>query len=156
MRFENPTQLPFLRGGQRQWRGRSYSPSELRYTPRPISRPRGSKSHSPTSECRQHTPTMGTLMTRPRNHPRTPSSSVSSMHGKTQSSPPDARICPLLEQQHKLVLFPHLTVRLPQFATSPQRPHNPRSTTSLVTGWRNVPSFLACAMKLELWAICNP
>ena len=88
MRFENPTWLPFLRGGQRQWRGWSYSPSELRYTPRPISRPHRSKSHSPTSECCRHTPTMGTLMTRPRNHSRLPSSSVSSIRGKTQSPPP--------------------------------------------------------------------
>ena len=86
--FENPTRLPFLRGGQRQWRGRSYSPSELRYTPRPISRPRRSKSHSPASKCRQCTPTMGTLMTRPRNLSRSPSSSVSSVHGETQSPPP--------------------------------------------------------------------
>ena len=29
VRFENPTRLPFLRGGQHPWRGRSYSPSEL-------------------------------------------------------------------------------------------------------------------------------
>ena len=27
--FENPTRLPFLRGGQCPWRGQSYSPSEL-------------------------------------------------------------------------------------------------------------------------------
>ena len=46
VRFENPTRPPFLQGGQRQWRGWSYSPSELRYTPCPISRPRRSKSHS--------------------------------------------------------------------------------------------------------------
>ena len=30
-RFENPTRPPFLKGGQRPMRGRSYSPSELRY-----------------------------------------------------------------------------------------------------------------------------
>ena len=88
VRFENPTRPPFLRGGQRQWRGRSYSPSELRYTPRPISRPCRSKSHSPASKCRQRTPTMGTLMTRPRTRSRSPSSSVSSIRGKTQSPPP--------------------------------------------------------------------
>ena len=86
--FENQTQPPFLQGGQRQWRGQSYSPSELRYTPCPISRPHRSKSHSPASECRRHTPAMGTLMTRPRNHSRSPSSSVSSISGKTQSPPP--------------------------------------------------------------------
>ena len=153
--FENPTRPPFLRGGQHQWRERSYSPSELRYTPRPVSRPRRSKSHSPTSECRRRTPTMGTLMTHPRNHSHSPSSSVSSVCGKMQS-PLDARIHRLLEQQHKLVLFPHLTACLPQFGTSPQSHHNPCSTTSQVTGWRNVPSFLACVMKLELWAIFNP
>ena len=56
VRFENPTGPPFLRGGQRPWRGRSYSPSELRYTPRPISRPRRSRSHSPASGCRRCTP----------------------------------------------------------------------------------------------------
>ena len=48
---------PFLRGGQRLWHGRSYSPSELRYTPRPVSRDRRSKSHSPASVCRRRTPT---------------------------------------------------------------------------------------------------
>ena len=88
MCFENPTRPPFLRGGQRQWRGRSYSPSELRYAPHPISRPRRSKSHSPTSECGRRTPTMGTLVTRPRNNSRLPSSSVSSVRGKMQSPPP--------------------------------------------------------------------
>ena len=29
VQFENPTRPPFLRGGQRPWRGQSYSPSEL-------------------------------------------------------------------------------------------------------------------------------
>ena len=85
VRFENPTRPPFLRGGQRLWRGRSYSPSELRYTPCPISRDRRSKSHSPASGCRQRTPTMGTVMTRPRDRSRSPTSSVSSLHGKTPS-----------------------------------------------------------------------
>ena len=47
-------------------------------------------------------------------------------------SPPDAQIRRLLEQQYRVVLFPHLTARLPQFAANPQRPHNPRSTTSPV------------------------
>ena len=47
--FENPTRHPFLRGGQHPWHGRSYSPLELRYTPRPISQPHRSKSHSPAS-----------------------------------------------------------------------------------------------------------
>ena len=47
MRFENPTRPPFLWGGQHPWCGRSYSPSELRYTPRPVSQPHRSKSHSP-------------------------------------------------------------------------------------------------------------
>ena len=55
----------------------------------------------------------------------------------------DARIRRLLEQQHKLVLIPHLTACLPQFAASPQCPHTPHSTISQVTGWRNVPSFLS-------------
>ena len=87
VRFENPTRPPFLRGGQRQWRGRSYSPLELRYTPCPISRPHRSKSHSPASGCHQRTPTMGTLMTCPWNRSRLSSSSVSSMHGKTPSPP---------------------------------------------------------------------
>ena len=35
--FENPTWPLFLQGGQCQWRGRSYSPSELQYAPCPIS-----------------------------------------------------------------------------------------------------------------------
>ena len=87
VRFENPTRPPFLRGGQRLWRGRSYSPSELRYTPCPISRDRKSKSHSPASGCRQRTPTMGTLMTRPQDRSRSPSSSVSSLHGRIPSPP---------------------------------------------------------------------
>ena len=85
--FENPTRPPCLRGGQRQWHGRSYSPSELRYTLRPISRPRRSKSHSPASDCCQRTPTMGTVMIRSRTHSQSPSSSVSSMRGETQSPP---------------------------------------------------------------------
>ena len=81
---------------------------------------------------------------------------LSLLNAREDAIPPlDARICRPLVQQCKVVLFPHLTARLPQFAASPQRPHHPRFTTSLVTGWRNVPSFLACAMKLELWAICN-
>ena len=88
VRFENPTWPPFLRGGQHQWRGHSYSPSELRYAPRPISRTRRSKSHSPASECRRRTPTIGTLLTHPRNNSRSPSSSISSIRGKTQSPPP--------------------------------------------------------------------
>ena len=82
-----PLGRPSFEGGQHLWRRWSYSPSELRYTPRPISRPRRSKSHSPTSECRQRTPTMGTLMTRSRNRSRSPSSSVSSLHGKLPSPP---------------------------------------------------------------------
>ena len=37
VRFENPTRPPFLQGGQCPWHGWSDSPSELRYTPRPVS-----------------------------------------------------------------------------------------------------------------------
>ena len=85
VRFENPTRPPFLRGGQRLWRGRSYSPSELRYTPRPISRDRRSKSHSPASVCRRRTPTIGAVTSLPQAHSRCPSSSVCSLHGKTPS-----------------------------------------------------------------------
>ena len=48
--FENPTRPPFLKGGQRPMRGRSYSPSELRYQPR---RRRATISLSPP----RHTPT---------------------------------------------------------------------------------------------------
>ena len=61
VRFENPTRPPFLWGGQHPWRGRSYSPSELRYTPCPVSRPHRSKSHSPASRCCQCTPYHGCL-----------------------------------------------------------------------------------------------
>ena len=57
----------------------------------PSLNPRRSKSHSPASECRRRTPTMGTLVTRPRNHSRSPSSSVSSVLGKMQSPQP---VCP--------------------------------------------------------------
>ena len=85
VRFDNPTQPQFLRGGQRPWRGRSYSPSELHYTPCPISRPRRSKSQSPASGHRQHTPTMGILMTRPRDRSGSHSSSGSSLRMKTPS-----------------------------------------------------------------------
>ena len=53
--FDNPTRPPFLRGGQHPWHGRSYSPSELRYTPHPISRPCQSKSHMPSTGHRKHT-----------------------------------------------------------------------------------------------------
>ena len=85
--FENPTRPPFLRGGLHPWRGRLYSPSELRYTPRPISRPRRSKSHSPASGCCQHTPIMGVLMAHPRDHSGSPASSGSSLHLRTPSPP---------------------------------------------------------------------
>ena len=62
VRFENPTRPPFLQGGQRSWHGRSYSPSELRYTPCPVSRPHRSRSHSPGPGHHQRTPIMGILM----------------------------------------------------------------------------------------------
>ena len=85
--FENPTRPPFLRGGQCPWRGQSYSPSELRYTPCPVSRPRRSKSHSPASGRHQCTPIMGILMARPRDHSGSSSSSGSSLCMKTPSPP---------------------------------------------------------------------
>ena len=65
VRFENPTRPPFLQGGQHPGHGQSYSPSELRYTPHPVSRPCRSKSHSPASRHRQRTPIMGILMAHP-------------------------------------------------------------------------------------------
>ena len=83
VQFENPTRPPFLRGGQHPWRGRSYSPSELQYTPHPVSQPHKSRSHSPASRCRQCTPIMGILMARPWDHSGSPSSSCSSLHMKT-------------------------------------------------------------------------
>ena len=85
VRFENLTWPPFLWGGQRPWRGRSYSPSELRYTPHPISRPCRSKSHSPASKGRQHTPIMSVLMARLRDHSGSPASSGSSLRPRTPS-----------------------------------------------------------------------
>ena len=85
VRFENPTQPPFLRGGQCPWRGRSYSPSELQYIPCPVSRPRRSRSHSPTSGCHRRTSVMGVLMTRQRDHSGSPSSSGSSLCMRTPS-----------------------------------------------------------------------
>ena len=88
VRFENPTRPPFLRGGQRPWRGRSYSPLELRYTPCPISRPRRSRSHSPGPESHQHTPIMGILMARSRNNSGSPSSSCPSLRTGTPSPHP--------------------------------------------------------------------
>ena len=87
VRFENPTQPPFLRGGQCPWHGWSYSPSELRYTPRPVSRPRRSKSHSPASGCHQRSPIMGVMMARPRDRSGSPASSGSSLHPRTPSPP---------------------------------------------------------------------
>ena len=75
VRFENPTRPPFLRGGQCPWLGRSYSQSELQYTPCPVSQPRRSKSHSPSPARHQHTPFMGILMARSRDHSGLPSSS---------------------------------------------------------------------------------
>ena len=78
VRFENPTRPPFLRGGQRPWRGRSYSPSELRYSPRPVSRPHQSRSVSPCHH--RPTPVMGILMSCTRDHSTSPSSSCSSGH----------------------------------------------------------------------------
>ena len=88
VRFENPTRPPFLRGGQCPWRGRSYSPSELQYTPRPISRPCRSKSHSPTPSHCQCTPIMGILMARSRDRSGSPSSSCSSLPTGTPSPHP--------------------------------------------------------------------
>ena len=67
--------------------------------------------------------------------------------------PMGAQLCRPLE--YKKVLFPHPIAHLPQLTASPQLPHIPRSTTLQDTGWRNVPSFQACAMRLELWVICN-
>ena len=91
VRFENPTRLPFLRGGQCPWHGRSYSPSELRYTPRPVSRPRRSKSHSPGPRCHQQTPIMGILMAQSRDRSSSPSSSCPSLCMGTPSPHPE---CP--------------------------------------------------------------
>ena len=76
--FENPTQPPFLFGGQRPWRGRSYSPSELRYSPHPVSRPRRSQLVSPCHHC--PTPVMGILMSCTRDRSASTSSSCSSGH----------------------------------------------------------------------------
>ena len=103
VRFENPTRLPFLRGGQRPWHGRLYSPSELQYTPRPISRPHRSKSHSPASRCHQRTPIMGVLMTRPRDRSGSPSSSGSLLCRRTPSLLLGAPIHRPLDPQHKVV-----------------------------------------------------
>ena len=86
VRFENPTRPPFLRGGQRPWRGRSYSPSELRYSPRPVYRPRQSRSASPAPSHPRHTPVMGILMSRSRDRSTSASSSGSSH--PNDSSPP--------------------------------------------------------------------
>ena len=91
VRFENPTRLPFLRGGQHPWRGRSYSPLELRYTPRPVSRPCRSKSHLPASGCCQCTPVMGILMACPQDRSGSLSSSGSSLRMRTPSPP---LLCP--------------------------------------------------------------
>ena len=85
--FENPTRPPFLRGGQRPWRGQSYSPSELRYTPRPVSQPHRSKSHSPASRCHQCTPVMGVLMACPQDCSGSSSSSGSSLRMRMPSPP---------------------------------------------------------------------
>ena len=156
VRFENPTRPPFLRGGQRLWRGRSYSPSELRYTPRPISRDRRSKSHSPASVCRQRTPTVGAVMTLPQDHSRSPSSSVSSLHGKTPSPTLGRPDTPAPGATVQGGIIPSSNSAFTPVRRQSPTPHHPHSTTSPVTGWRNVPSFLACVMKLELWAICNP
>ena len=87
VRFENPTRPPFLRGGQCPWRGRSYSPLELRYTPRPISQPRRSKFHLPASGCRQRTPVMGILMACPQDRSGSSSSSGSSLCMRMPSPP---------------------------------------------------------------------
>ena len=101
--FENPTRPPFLRGGQHPWCGWSYSPSELRYTPRPVSRPQRSKSNSPALGCRQCTPNMGilraplgTVLGHP--HPLAP-------HSAQRHHPPTLStwIRQPLDQQHKAV-----------------------------------------------------
>ena len=101
--FENLTQPPFLQGGQHPWRGRSYSPSELRYTPHPVSRPCRSRSHSPASGCHQHTPIMGVLMVHPQERSGSPSSSGSSLCPRTPFPPLGAPIHWPLDPQHKVV-----------------------------------------------------
>ena len=74
-RFENPTRPPFLKGGQRPMRGRSYSPAELRYQPHqrrvtvslsppryiptPSRSSRTSRSASPSPAPRPPQPSMG-------------------------------------------------------------------------------------------------
>ena len=111
VRFENPTWPPFLRGGQCPWRGQSYSPLELPYTPHPISRPCRSKSHSPVSGCRQCTPIMGVLMARPRDRSGSPSSSGSLLRMKTPPLPlgrPDTP-APGSTAQGGIVLSPNST-----------------------------------------------
>ena len=141
MHFENPTRPPFLRGGQCQWHGRSYSPSELRYTPLPISQPCRSKSHSPASQM-PSAHTYHGYLDDPPSEPFSVALFLSLLNAREDAIPPlDAWIRGPLVQQCKVVLFPHPTARLSQFAASPQRPHHPRFTTSPVTGWRNVPSL---------------
>ena len=89
VRFENSTRPPFLWGGQRPWCGRSYSPSELQYTPHPVSQPRRSRSHSPGSGRRQRTPIMGILMARSRDRSGSPSSSCPLLCTGTPSPHPE-------------------------------------------------------------------
>ena len=88
VRFENLTRPPFLRGGQHPWRGWSYSPSELRYTPHPVFRPCRSRSHSPGPGRRQRTPIMGILMARSQDRSGSPSSSCPSLRTGTPSPHP--------------------------------------------------------------------
>ena len=152
VRFENPTWPPFLRGGQCPWRGRSYSPLELRYTLRPVSRPRRSKSHLPASRCRQCTPITGILMARPRDHSGSPSSSGSSLRTKT-SSPPGCPNTPAPGSTAQGSIVPS-----PNSTFTPIRHQSPAPSPSLCydfTGYQmgDVLSFLACAMKLELLVI---
>ena len=157
MRFENPTRPPFLRGGQRLWRRRSYSPSELRYTPRPhLSRPQIQISLACFWMPSVHT--YHGYLDDPPSGPFSVALFLCLLTAWEDTfTPPWASRYAGPWSNSTRWYYPLIQQRIyPSSQPVPNTLTISHSTTSPVTGWRNVPSFLACAMKLELWAICNP
>ena len=141
VRFENLTRLPFLRGSQRPWRGRSYSPSELCYMPNHIMPcPRRSQSHSPSASRRRRTPVMGTQMAQSQSHTRSRLGSRSA----SCSPPPWHPTTPAPMSQGILRPSSHS-------AFTPVGHRSPSPSPF----YRRKLFFMTCAMNSALWETCT-
>ena len=136
IQFENPTHPPFLRGGQRPWRGHSYSPSELRYVPpHAILCLRCSQSHSPTSCHHMPLPVMGTRVAQSWSRTRSRSGSHSSgCSGSPSPMHPQCPVMPALNATSPGILCPSShSMFTPIGQHSPPLPF---FTASRGSGWR--------------------